>query len=55
MAKTNQELTVEVVCAFLQAWGGEGKRPCTAEELPNLISTVYNSIQECGSNWGVNQ
>lgn len=45
MAKTDKELTSEIVCEFLRAWGTQSNCvPVKQNELPNIIQTVYNTI-----------
>jgi len=45
MAKTDKELTAEIVCAHLNAWGTQHNcTPVKNAELPNLIKTVYDAI-----------
>lgn len=45
MAKTDKELTSEIVCEFLRAWGTQSNCvPIKQNELSNLIKTVYNTI-----------
>lgn len=45
MAKTDKELTSEIVCEFLRAWGTQNNCvPVKQNELSNLIKTVYNTI-----------
>lgn len=45
MAKTDKELTVEVVCSHLAAWGHQnGCVPVKSNELSGLIESVYNTI-----------
>lgn len=45
MAKTDKELTSEIVCEFLRAWGTQNNCvPVKQNELPSLIENVYNTI-----------
>lgn len=45
MAKTDKELTTEIVCEFLRAWGTQSNCvPVKADVLPSIIKTVYNTI-----------
>lgn len=45
MAKTDKELTSEIVCEFIRAWGTQNNCvPVKAEVLPNVIKIVYNAI-----------
>ena len=45
MSKTDKELTVEIVCSHLAAWGRQnGCVPVKNNELPGLIKSVYNTI-----------
>ena len=45
MAKTDKELTSEIVCEFLRTWGTQNNCvPIKTDALPGLINTVYNTI-----------
>lgn len=45
MNKTDKELTVEIVNAFINSWSGNPKfAPCTIESIPEIIRTVYDTI-----------
>jgi predicted transcriptional regulator len=45
MAKTDKELTVEIVCSHINAWATQEKCvPIKQAELPELIKSVYNTI-----------
>jgi len=45
MAKTDKELTSEIVCEHIRAWGTQNNCvPVKQNELSNLIKTVYNTI-----------
>ena len=45
MAKTDKELTSEIVCEFLRAWGTQNNCvPVKQNELPNIIKNVYSTI-----------
>jgi predicted transcriptional regulator len=45
MAKTDKELTTEIVCSYIHAWGTQEKCiPVKHNELPSLIEDVYNAI-----------
>ena len=45
MAKTDKELTSEIVCEFIRAWGTQNNCvPVKSEVLPNVIKIVYNAI-----------
>ena len=47
MAKTDKELTVEVVCSHLAAWGHQtGCLPVKSNELSGLIESVYSTISK---------
>ncbi len=49
MAKTDKELTVEVVCNYIHAWGTQNNCiPVKHQELPGLIEDVYNTIVNLG-------
>lgn len=49
MAKTDKELTVEIVCSHINAWGTqENCSPITNEDLPEIIKSVYNVIHSLG-------
>ena len=44
MNKTDKELAVDVVVAYLRAWSGEGKTPTKFDGLSPLIEMVYKTI-----------
>lgn len=45
MAKTDKELTSEIVCEFIRAWGTQSNCvPVKQNELLNIIKNVYNTI-----------
>lgn len=44
MAKTDKELTAEIVIAHLNSWSGEGKTPTKSNDLPYVIELVYNAV-----------
>ncbi len=45
MPKTDKELTTEIVCEFLRAWGTQSNCvPIKIDTLPCVIEIVYNSI-----------
>ena len=45
MAKTDKELTSEIVCEFIRAWGTQNNcLTVKSEVLPNVIKIVYNAI-----------
>lgn len=45
MAKTDKELTSEIICEFLRAWGTQSNCvPVKADVLPSVIKTVYSAI-----------
>lgn len=45
MPKTDKELTVEIVCAHINAWGTQDEcTPLTDDDLPQLIERIYNTI-----------
>lgn len=45
MAKTDKELTSEIVCEYIRAWGTQNNCvPVKQGELLNIIRTVYNAI-----------
>jgi hypothetical protein len=47
MAKTDKELTAEIVCSYLNAWGTQSNCvPVKHAELPGLIADVYTAIKE---------
>ncbi len=49
MAKSDKELTSEVVCAYLNAWGTQQNgTPPKQYELSSLINEVYNAIHTLG-------
>lgn len=45
MPKTNKELTTEIVCSFINAWGINDRGiPPQQEELPEFIQSIYDTI-----------
>lgn len=45
MAKTDKELTTEIICSFINAWGTQQNCvPVKSSELPGLIKSVYNAV-----------
>lgn len=51
MSKTDKELTVEIVCAHINAWGTQHNcTPLKNSDLPGLISSVYEAIHSLGAN-----
>ena len=44
MAKTDKELTAEIVIAIINSWSGEGKRPLDPNLVPGVIQGIYNEI-----------
>ncbi|MCL2356607.1 MAG: hypothetical protein FWC70_05525 [Defluviitaleaceae bacterium] len=44
MPKTDKEITSEIVCAFLHAWGGEGKKTPNSGELLVLVQDVFKTV-----------
>lgn len=45
MAKTDKEITSEIVCEFLRAWGTQSNCvPIKMDVLPELIKTTYNTV-----------
>lgn len=51
MPKTDKELTVEIVCAHINAWGTQdGCTPLTDDDLPSLIENIYNTIHSLDEN-----
>ena len=45
MAKTDKELTAEIICAHINAWGTQHNcTPIKNAELPGLIKSVYEAI-----------
>ena len=47
MAKTNKELTAEIVIAYVQSWNNsQYTKPMQPDELVDTIKTVYSTI--CG-------
>lgn len=51
MEKTDKELTAEIVCSYIKAWGTQTNCvPVKHNELPGLISDVYNAIVNLDKN-----
>lgn len=51
MPKTDKELTVEIVCAHINAWGTQDEcTPLTDDDLPPLIENIYNTIHSLDEN-----
>lgn len=49
MSKTDKELTAEIVCSYMNAWGTQNNCvPVKQEQLPKLIEEVYNTIVSLG-------
>ncbi|HHV13220.1 MAG TPA: MucR family transcriptional regulator [Clostridiales bacterium] len=47
MPKSDKELTAEIICSYIHAWGSQSNCvPVKSSELPNLIKTVYSTIVE---------
>lgn len=47
MSKSDKELTAEIVCSFLDAWGTQSNCvPVKQDQLPSLIKDVYNTISK---------
>lgn len=45
MAKTDKEITSEIVCEFIRAWGTQSNCvPIKMEVLPELIKTTYKAV-----------
>lgn len=44
MAKTDKEITSEIVCEYLRAWSGQGKEPTKWKDLSPLIEMVYKTV-----------
>lgn len=45
MAKSDKELTTEIVCSYIHAWGTQNNCvPVKHSELPGLIKDVYNTV-----------
>ena len=45
MAKTNKELTAEIVIAYVQSWNNsQYTKPIQPSELVDTIQTVYSTI-----------
>lgn len=45
MSKTDKELTTDIVCSYIHAWGTQSNCvPVKQKELPQLIRDVYNTI-----------
>lgn len=49
MAKSDKELTTEIVCEFIRAWGvAQNAQPIQSNQLPNIIESVYNTVSKLG-------
>lgn len=46
MAKTDKELTAEVMCAYLHAWGNAGKGSPNLVDVPAGIKAIHNAFSE---------
>lgn len=45
MAKTDKEITSEIVCEFIRAWGAQSNCvPIKMDVLPELIKKTYNTV-----------
>lgn len=45
MSKTDKEITSEIVCEFIRAYGIQNNcTPVKQIELPNLIQKVYDTV-----------
>lgn len=45
MAKTDKEITSEIVCEYIHAWGTQNNCvPVKHSELPGLIKDVYDAV-----------
>ena len=53
MSKTDKEITSEIVCEYIRAWGTQNNCvPVKQNDLPSLIQKVYDtvhSLDESGS------
>lgn len=51
MAKTDKELTAEIVCSFVNAWGVSSNcTPPRADGLCQLIEDVYDTVSKLNKN-----
>lgn len=51
MNKTDKELTAEIVCSYMNAWGTQNNCiPVKQDQLPSLIKDVYNTISQLDKN-----
>ena len=51
MAKSDKELTAEIVCSYMHAWGTQSNCiPVKQDQLPTLIQDVYNTISKLDAN-----
>ncbi|SPT99128.1 Uncharacterised protein [Lysinibacillus capsici] len=47
MAKTDKELTAEIVSTYVTSWNGNGKTsPVNFTELTDLIKSVHKTLRE---------
>ena len=45
MAKTDKEITSEIVCEFIRAWGTQNNCvPIKMDVLPELINITYKTV-----------
>lgn len=50
MAKTDKEITSEIVCEYIHAWGTQNNCvPVKQADLPDLIKNVYDVIHSLKS------
>jgi predicted transcriptional regulator len=49
MSKTDKELTTEIVCSYINAWGSQTNCiPVKQDQLSNLIEDVYKTVANLG-------
>lgn len=49
MPKTDKELTAEIVCEFIKAWGvSENAKPIQSNQLPDVIELIYETVSKLG-------
>jgi len=47
MAKTDKELTAEIVCEIIRAWGiSQNSTPIQSSQVPDIIKSIYDTVSK---------
>ena len=49
MAKTNKELSVEILCSLIDSWNRDGIAPITVDVLPEMLGEIYDAVSSLDS------